>query len=131
MAYRGYIFSREFMSERVPQHIQNLVIRDYCKNNDLEYLLHATEYGMRECFLIFNQLLEELNQVDGIITYSMFQLPINNKQREIIFSKIINQKKSIHFAVEKMKVSNKEELQRVENIWNVKKISPYCLNKVI
>ena len=28
--YRGYIFSRPFMDERVPQHVQNIVIRDYC-----------------------------------------------------------------------------------------------------
>jgi sporadic carbohydrate cluster protein (TIGR04323 family) len=76
-------------------------------------------------------LIEELNQVDGIITYSMFQLPINNEQRKHIFSKIIDHNKSIHFAVERMKVSNSEELERVENIWNVKKISPYCLNKII
>ena len=28
---RGYIFSRSFFGERVPQHIQNIVIRDFCK----------------------------------------------------------------------------------------------------
>ena len=45
MAYRGYIFSRTFMEERVPQHVQNLVIRDYCTIKQLDYLLHVTEYG--------------------------------------------------------------------------------------
>ena len=118
------------MSERVPQHIQNLVIRDYCKNNKLDYLLHATEYGMDECFLIFNQLIEEIDQVDGIIAYSMFQLPFDNEQRISIYSKILKSKKSIHFAVERMKLSNEEELMRIERIWNVKKISPYCLSKI-
>ena len=33
---RGYIFSRPFMGERVPQHVQNLVIRDYCEKNGLK-----------------------------------------------------------------------------------------------
>ena len=33
---RGYIFSRSFMGERVPQHVQNIVIRDYCEKNNLE-----------------------------------------------------------------------------------------------
>ena len=28
---RGYIFCRSFMGERAPQHVQNIVIRDYCK----------------------------------------------------------------------------------------------------
>ena len=28
---RGYIFSRPFMGERAPQHVQNIIIRDFCK----------------------------------------------------------------------------------------------------
>ena len=28
---KGYIFSRPFMGEQVPQHVQNIVLRDYCK----------------------------------------------------------------------------------------------------
>ena len=35
---RGYIFSRTFMGERVPQHVQNIVIRDYCVKNKYDYL---------------------------------------------------------------------------------------------
>ena len=34
---RGYIFSRPFMEERVPQHVQNIVIRDYCSKKDIQY----------------------------------------------------------------------------------------------
>ena len=44
--YRGYVTSRPFMGERAPQHIQNIVIRDYCKKNNLLFLLSATEYVM-------------------------------------------------------------------------------------
>ena len=32
---KGYIFSRSFMGERAPQHVQNIVIRDFCKKNSL------------------------------------------------------------------------------------------------
>ena len=28
---KGYNFSRPFMGERVPQHVQNIVIKDYCQ----------------------------------------------------------------------------------------------------
>ena len=34
---RGYIFSRSFMGERAPQHVQNIIIRDYCKRNNFTY----------------------------------------------------------------------------------------------
>ena len=31
MILKGYIFSRPFFGERVPQNVQNIVLRDYCK----------------------------------------------------------------------------------------------------
>ena len=74
---RGYIFSRPFMGERVPQHVQNLVIRDYCERNQLQFLLSATEYAMPNCHLIFEQILIELSDLHGIVAYSLFQLPEN------------------------------------------------------
>lgn len=57
---RGYVFSRPFMGERVPQHVQNLVIRDYCERNRLLYLLSTAEYAMEGCHLILEHLLAEL-----------------------------------------------------------------------
>ena len=32
---KGYIFSRPFYGERAPQHIQNIVNKDYCKKMDI------------------------------------------------------------------------------------------------
>ena len=71
---RGYIFSRSFMGERVPQHVQNLVIRDYCKKKDLQYLLSATEYAIANSFIILQEVLKELPKLDGIVFYSLFLL---------------------------------------------------------
>ena len=48
---RGYIFSRPFYGERVPQNIQNLVIRNYCEKNSFIYLLSIVEYCIEETFL--------------------------------------------------------------------------------
>ena len=41
---KGYIFSRPFLGERVPQHIQNIVLRDYSRKLNINFLLSATEY---------------------------------------------------------------------------------------
>ena len=38
------------MGERVLQHIQNMVIRNYCNEKKLYYLLSATEYSMQNLF---------------------------------------------------------------------------------
>ena len=34
---RGYISAREIENNIVPHKIQNLVIRDFCKNNDFSF----------------------------------------------------------------------------------------------
>ena len=40
---RGYVFSRSFLGERVPQHVQNIIIRDYCERKNLHFLISASE----------------------------------------------------------------------------------------
>jgi len=123
---RGYISSRSFMGERVPQHIQNLVLRDYCQKNNNKYLLSATEYAMNNSFLVLNQTLNELKEIDGIVAYSLFQLPEIEANRMNIYFKIIDLGGEIHFAVEGLKMSAQSDIRRLENIWLVKQELPKC-----
>ena len=124
---RGYIFSRPFMGERVPQHVQNLVIRDYCKKQDLQYLLSATEYAMANSHLILQQVLDELPKLDGIVFYSLFLLPEDTAERDRVIQIILKKEKTIYFAVEGLRMSNKTEQERIETIWQIKKTLPHCL----
>ena len=103
---RGYIFSRPFMEERVPQHVQNIVIRDYCSNKGIHYLLSATEYAMENSTLILRQLINDLPIIDGIVAYSIFQMPEDDTERQSIFNSILSSKKEIHFAVEGLSIYN-------------------------
>ncbi len=121
---RGYIFSRKFLDERVPQHVQNIVIRDYCKNNNLQYLLSSTEYILEDNHLMMQQLMNELNKIDGIVAYSLFQLPKNKQNREKIYQKILKNNKELHFAVEKLKITNKKDTSLIEQIWQIKLTLP-------
>ena len=127
---RGYIFSRPFMGERVPQHVQNLVIRDYCKKQGFQYLLSATEYAMPNSHLILQQVLDELSELDGIIFYSLFLLPEDTTERDRVIQIILKKEKTIYFAVEGLRISNKAEYKRIEIIWQVKKVLPNCQKKV-
>ena len=124
--FRGYIFSRPFMEERVPQHVQNIVIRDYCSKKGIHYLLSATEYAMENSALILKQLINDLPSIDGIVAYSLFQMPEDNSERQSIFSKIISLNKEIHFAVEGLSLYDNDSLNRIEDIWQVKKTMPDC-----
>ena len=120
MKLRGYIFSRPFLGERVPQHVQNLVIRDYCKKNQFQFLLSATEYAMPNSDIMLKQVITELDKINGIVAYSIFQLPINREERVIAIRSILEQKKEIHFACEDMRIQNNEDFEKIQNIWQIK-----------
>ena len=124
--FRGYIFSRPFMEERVPQHVQNIVIRDYCSKKGIHYLLSATEYAMENSALILRQLINDLPSIDGIVAYSIFQMPENDTKRQSIFNSILSSIKEIHFAVEGLSLYDNESYSQIENIWQVKKTIPHC-----
>jgi len=124
--FRGYIFSRPFMEERVPQHVQNIVIRDYCSKKGIQYLLSATEYAMENSALTLRQLVKDLSSIDGIVAYSIFQMPEDDTERQSIFNSVLSLKKEIHFAVEGLSIYDNETYNHIENIWKVKKTLPHC-----
>ena len=123
---RGYIFSRPFMEERVPQHVQNIVIRDYCSKKDIQYLLSATEYAMKNSSLMLRQLVKDLPSIDGIVAYSIFQMPEDDDERQSIFNSVLSSKKEMHFAVEGLSLYDNESHSHIEKIWQVKKTLPNC-----
>jgi sporadic carbohydrate cluster protein (TIGR04323 family) len=114
------------MGERVPQHVQNIIIKDYCDKNNYNYLLSVTEYTMKNSFLMLEKLINDLINVDGVILYSLFQLPEQSKYRTEILNRIINKKKIIIFACEQIKITLKKEIKRAEVIWSIKQSLPSC-----
>ena len=118
------------MGERVPQHVQNIVIRDYCEKNNLSYLLSSTEYVLENCHLMLEQVLDELKLVDGVVAYSLFQLPEDKDSRQGIYKKILDLKKEIHFSVESLKITTQEDIEKIESIWLVRQSLPNCLKKL-
>ena len=69
------------MGERAPQYVQNIILRDYCGKKGFELLLAATEYAMPDSFMILESVLADLDSVDGVVFYSLYQLPTKAKQR--------------------------------------------------
>ena len=114
--YRGYVFSRLLDGHRVPQHIQNLVIRDYAQRRRLHYLLSATEYSMQGSYLILEQILDDLTALDGIIVYTMFVLPAVAAQRRAIYKRVLAAGCSLHAAVEGFVLKDEDDIERWENV---------------
>jgi sporadic carbohydrate cluster protein (TIGR04323 family) len=114
------------MEERVPQHVQNIIIRDYCNKKNIIYLLSATEYAMADSDLILKQLINDLHLVNGIVAYSVFQMPEDDNKRQDIFGKILSLNKEMHFAVEGLSLYNSDTFHQIESIWQVRKTIPKC-----
>jgi len=123
---RGYVASRPFMGERVAQHVQNIVLRDYCNKIEAKYLLSGTEYAMENSYLILNELIHEIPKIDGIVAFSLFQLPEDKTLRSKIYEGILSRNGEFHFALEGLRVTNYMEINRIENIWMVRQILPSC-----
>lgn len=117
--YRGYIGSRPYQGQRAPQHVQNLVIRTYCQKKGMTYLLSATEYAMDSCFVMLNDVLNELPKLEGIVLYSLYMLPDRVNERRRIWDQVLTQGASLHGAVEDWAVCGEADVAKVEDLWMI------------
>lgn len=118
------------MGERVPQHIQNIVIKDFCQKKKLNFLLSFTEYAIPNSFHILNQLSDNVKGLYGVVIYSLFQLPRDKDKRFKIVQKFIKKKKILFFACESLEISNIQEYKRVEKILLAEEIYANCSKEI-
>ena len=119
MNLKGYVFSRPFMNERVPQNIQNLVLRDFCSKNNFKYYLSATEYAMKDSYMIFEKTINEIGNLDGIVMYSLRQLPEKKSYRYDLIEALITKKKVIYFALENKCIDNLSNIEPIDEIISI------------
>ena len=132
MNFKGYISSRTLNDgSLIDQKIQNIIIRDSCKKRNINFLLSATEYGMKNCFLILNDLLKDLknNKYDGIVFFSLDQLPANKIIRNKIY-KLLIKKKYLFFSREDILLCNKKDIDALEELIKIKNLLKYSPTKV-
>ena len=125
--FRGYIASRQVRGERTPQHVQNLVIRDYAARNRFFYLLSATELSVPNCHIVLEDVLAELPAIEGIICYSLFMLPEHRAARRRVYDRVLAAGAELHAAVESLKIADEEDVARIEDIWMIERMLPDCL----
>ncbi|HEY3679147.1 MAG TPA: LIC12192 family sporadic carbohydrate cluster protein [Bradyrhizobium sp.] len=119
--HRGYIGARPLNGSRTPQHVQNIVIRDYAKRKNLQYLLSAVEHTMSGSYMILEDLLDELPKLGGIICYSIFMLPPDQARRRKVYDRVLDAGCDLHAAVEEVSLGSKDGIQAIEDILMVQK----------
>lgn len=124
IGHRGYIGSRPYLAQAAPQHVQNLVIRDFCQRNGFRYLLSATEYRMPGCYMMLEEVVTEAPTLAGICLYSIFMLPRRPQRRADICRRILAAGATIHGAVENIHVRDQYDFARVDELFRLSDIVP-------
>jgi sporadic carbohydrate cluster protein (TIGR04323 family) len=119
--HRGYIGARPLNGSRTPQHVQNIVIRDYARRKNLQYLLSAAEHTMPGSYMVLEDILDELPRLRGIICYSIFMLPPDANRRRDIYDRVLREGCDLHAAVEEISLTSRQDIQAVEDILLVQK----------
>lgn len=114
--HRGYIASRPIDGARVPQHLQNLVVREHARRHGLRFLLSATEYTMPDCYMMLEQVLQELPRLDGIICYSLFMLPRNPQRRSKVLRRVLDAGRELHAAAEDLVLRTPAEAEALDDL---------------
>jgi len=125
---KGYIFSREFNGNLIPQKIQNIILRDYSQKNNYNFIMSSVEYSMKNCYFVLEGLVKNLKKYDGIVAYSIFQMPLDQKKRIKIYKDFISNKKELHFALENVVLSKKNmhNLNFIEETISIR----FAMNKI-
>jgi sporadic carbohydrate cluster protein (TIGR04323 family) len=121
--YRGYIASRAVRGQVWPQGVQNLVIRDYAQRNGLTYLLSAVEYAMPGCYMNLETVLEEIDQIEGVLLFSLFMLPERAERRRAVYDRVLATGVSLHGALENLSLCEEGDIQRIEDIIAVERLA--------
>ena len=101
---RGYIASGVFNGNRVPQHLQNQIIKSYCDTNGLEFVLSRAEYWINGATMC--QLWAALKEgFLDIVFFSLWQLPNVKSERIMIYDHCKASGIFLHFASERIKIS--------------------------
>jgi len=113
--FRGYIGSRAYDGISTPQHIQNQVIRDFCKTHQQTFLLSATEYAIPGCYIMLNTVVAELPKLNGMVMYSITMMPKNAAFRQRIYKAVQANAASLHFALENISAHASADFTALED----------------
>ena len=113
--YRGYISSRSIRGQDVPHQFQNMVVREYCRRNKIQFQLSATEYAVPHCYIMLTELLNSLGSIQGIVLYSQFLLPYDRLVRRKVYDQVIEGGCELHAALENTAIRTAVDINSFED----------------
>jgi len=81
--YQGYVQLNEFNNIYLPPPIQNLIIKNFCDQNNLIFKLSVNEHYIKNSYMELFFILKKIKKIDGLIMTSIYMLPQDKKNFSI------------------------------------------------
>jgi sporadic carbohydrate cluster protein (TIGR04323 family) len=109
--YQGYVKLQSFNNIYLPPAIQNLVIKNYCEQNNLIFKLSVNEQNIKNCYMELFFILRNVKKIDGIIMNSIYMLPQDTKDFKLFCSLYSKRNIELIFIFENQKVNSLKEFK--------------------
>ncbi len=116
---QGYVTHQSFKGLRIPANVQNLVMREYARNQEKTFRLSRGEYYFDGCFVQLYAMLRDLDQMDGIILCSLFILPPSAQKRREIFDTLLAAGGELHCVFETLVVRDEAGISQLEDLYRL------------
>jgi sporadic carbohydrate cluster protein (TIGR04323 family) len=125
--YQGYVQLMEFNNIYLPAPIQNLIMKNFCEQNNAIFKLSVNEHYIKNCYMELFFILKKIKYIDGLIMSSIYMLPQDIKNFSYFIKLYKKRKLKLIFIFENKEVNNSKELLII-----YKKYSQYkSLNKIV
>jgi sporadic carbohydrate cluster protein (TIGR04323 family) len=124
--YRGYCTHNAFGEYRMPIPAQNIIYRDYANKNELHFKLSVNELFFPECFLNLYSLLDELDQLKGVLMCSIFMLPKQVVERQKIYQRFLESECELHFVLESLVIRIAPDVETLEDLFRLREELSVC-----
>jgi sporadic carbohydrate cluster protein (TIGR04323 family) len=107
--YVTYTNLRNFDGFHLPAPVQNLILRDYCHNNNYNFSIPIEEYIFEDCYVELEGIISNLKKNQNVIICSSRMLPFKQDYINYLIDKFITKKSELHIVLEKKKLKTKKD----------------------
>ena len=111
--YQGYVQLNQFKEIYLPPAIQNLLIKNFCDQNNVTFKLSINEHYIKNCYMELFSILRKIKKIDGIIMTSIHMLPQDKKNFSLFIKLYKKRKLKLIFIFENKKINNSIELIKI------------------
>lgn len=115
-SFAGYICLKPINGVIFPSYIQNQTNKNYIESKLFgSFFLSTNENEYSENRIVLNSLINEKNNISGIVMMSAFSLPDRKVLRKKLYNDLFKKKKELHFIFEEYCIKKKGSENKIED----------------